>query len=125
MWRQQQSMTSDNSNQVDACIKKIFAPEKVLSLQFICMDTIIRNNEELIKHDFTEISHKHCINFGETKLLDLIATFYSDRRLLFTPFLYLFMINRRDDVKAIPICQYPAFPDCFEPLDQNWFIHLL
>ncbi len=29
------SMASDDSNQTDTCLKKIFAPEKVLSLQFI------------------------------------------------------------------------------------------
>ena len=121
------SMASGNSNQVDECIKKIFAPEKVFTLQFICMDTIIRNNEEQIKHDLLRtrsefnLENSH-LNFRETKLWDLITRFYSGRRLPFTPFVYLFMINRKEDLIPLQDTDYDVLT--VEEVEE-WFNYLL
>ena len=123
---------SDNSNHdevnwVDECIRKKFAPGKVFSLQFMCMDTILRNTEHTIEKDMEE-SRTVCnldnsaLGYEENNLLELLVTFYTTRSLVFTPSVYLFMVRRREAVRSM---FYTAPCGFSYQLDEDWFTHLL
>jgi hypothetical protein len=98
------------NNQVHECITKIHAPVKVFTLQFMCMETINQRMENNIKQNLTETRKDFgleymygCMDYRKGRLFDLIATFYLTRRLKFTPFVYLFMINMRDELVTISL----------------------
>ena len=121
------SSNCNSSNCAWACIRKKFAPGKVFSLQFMCMDTILRNTEQTIERDMEE-SRTVCnldnsaLGYEENNLLELMVTFYTTRSLVFTPSVYLFMVRRREAVRSM---FYTAPCGFSYQLDEDWFTHLL
>ena len=121
---------SDNSNhdevnRVNECIRKKFAPGKVFSLQFMCMDTILRNTEHTIEKDMEEsrtvCNLENCtMRYRKTSLFELISTFYTTRSLQFTPSVNLFMVIEREDLRSM----YHTEP-CGFSYQLDDYIHLL
>ncbi len=73
------------------------------------METIIQRMENKIKQNLTEtrkdfgLDYIGCMGYRKSRLFDLIATFYLTRGLKFTSFVYLFMINMRDELVPISL----------------------
>jgi hypothetical protein len=113
-------------------IRKNIRARKVFTFQFMCMETIIQSMEFKIKQDLTEVRSDFGLDsyrtyYRITRLLDLIASFYSARRLEFTPLVYLFMIKMKDDVVSITLDR-PLFRNRVEPhykLCRDHFIDML
>ena len=100
------SSNCNSSNCAWACIRKKFAPGKVFSLQFMCMDTILRNTEHTIEKDMKEsrttCNLENCtMRYRKTSLFELISMFYTARSLQFTPSVYLFMVFEREDLRSM------------------------